>query len=432
MTRPKKAVLNRRALLGGTAAAGVGAMVPAGAAAAADSGRQGGPLDQDAIDAVVSRVERNLIALRRDFHAHPEVAEHEVATSRIVSHLLRAAGLTVTTGVGGLGVVGVLKGARPGRTVAYRADMDAVPPQGIVGGGDKPAHACGHDVHTAVGVGVAQTLAKLRHRLSGTVVFFFQPGEEALKGADAMIKDNVLRDHRPEEIHALHCGPFPVGQFAVTPGSGLPGQDGTTITVTGPDALASAERLAAEITRLATVAPPQTPAHLEKMVADVQTPDGPLARFVVVRAKAQQDKETGQVTIPVSYRCWPEERYVEIRETIGRLAAPYDGAVVNFAKEPFPALVCPEKDALTLKRHLRRVLGPDGVTVLHAAFPFNGEDFALFLDEIPGTYTFLGVRKPGTVITESYPHYGDFAPDERAIGIGVRAMAGWLAERARR
>ncbi|CAM5475345.1 N-acyl-L-amino acid amidohydrolase [Streptomyces spiroverticillatus] len=435
MTRENKPVLNRRTLLGGTAAAGVGVVVPAGAAAAQGAGGRG-PLDQSAIDAVVRRVERSLVELRRDLHAHPETAKSEasageVATSRIVAHLLRAAGLEVTTGVGGFGVVGVLRGARPGRTVAYRADMDAVPKEGIFPGADRAAHACGHDIHTAVGVGVAQTLARLRHRLGGTVVFFFQPGEETLQGARAMIDAGVLRDHAPEEIHALHCGPFPVGQFAVTPGSGLPGQDGTVIEVNGPDALARAERLAAEITELSTVAPPETSAALERMVADVQVKGGPLARFVTVSAGAAKDKDTGRVTVSVWYRCWPEERYVEVRETVRGLARKYAGTVVDFDREPFPALVCPERDALALGRHLRRVLGPAGVTVMHAAFPFNGEDYALFLDRIPGTYSFLGVRRPGADIAEAVPHYATFDPDTKAIGVGVRAMAGWLAARAK-
>lgn len=432
MTSPKKPVLSRRVLLGGTAAAGVGAVLPSGgsAVAATESSRRG-PLKQSAIDAAAARLDEGLIALRRDLHEHPETSGQELYTAATVARRLRTAGLEVTTGVGGHGVVGVLRGAHPGRTVAYRADMDAVPPEGIVTGGSAAAHVCGHDIHTTVGVGVAEVLARLRHRLSGTVVFLFQPGEEALAGARAMIDDGVLECHRPEEIHALHCGPFPVGQFAVTPGSGLPGQDRATITLTGPDATASARRLAAEIGALATVAPPQTPADLERMVADVQTADGPLARFVVARARALEADAEGGATVQVSYRCWPEERYVEVREDVRRLVKPYAGALVSFPADPFPAMVCPEKEANALGRHLRGVLGPSGVTVMHAAFPFNGEDFALFLDRIPGTYTFLGVRAPGAGITSSYPHYGDFAPDERAIGIGVRAMSGWLAARAR-
>ncbi|MFJ9413452.1 M20 family metallopeptidase [Streptomyces sp. NPDC101227] len=413
--------LARRTLLVGAAAAGAGMVWGVAGKAAADG--RGGPVAQGAVDAEVARLERGLIALRRDIHRHPETPGQERRTAALVARELRAAGLSVTTGVGGHGVVGVLRGSRPGRTVAYRADMDAVPPKDIVGGGAAPAHVCGHDLHTTVALGVARVLARLRRQLSGTVVFLFQPAEEALAGARALIDAGVLERTGVEEIHALHCGPFPVGQFAVTPGYGLPGQDRAEVTLSGPDAPDSARRLAAEIGALATVAPPQTPADLERMVADVQTPGGPLARFVAVRARAQE------ATVSVSYRCWPQERYVEVREDVRRLATSYAGAGVSFPAEPFPAMVCPERDARTLARHLRRALGRNAVTELHAAFPFNGEDFALYLDRVPGTYTFLGVRAPGAPITSSYPHYPDFAPDERAIGMGVRAMGGWIAAR---
>ncbi|MBD0742827.1 amidohydrolase [Streptomyces sp. CBMA152] len=411
----------RRTLLAGAAAAGAGIVWGTAGQAAADGGR--GSVGQRTVDAELARLEGELIALRRDIHQHPEAPGQEQRTAGIVARELRAAGLTVTTGVGGTGVVGVLRGARPGRTVAYRADMDAVPPQDIVGGGTAVAHVCGHDIHTTVAIGVAKVLARLRRQLSGTVVFLFQPAEEALAGARAMIDAGVLESNRVQEIHALHCGPFPAGQFAVTPGYGLPGQDRAQVTFSGPDAPDAARRLAAEISALATVAVPQSAADLERMVADIRTPDGPLARFVAVRARTQDAK------VSVSYRCWLQERYVEVREDIRRLAKSYAGSGVSFPAEPFPAMVCPEGDARRVAHHLRRTLGPDAVTELHAAFPFNGEDFALYLQRLPGTYTFLGVRAPGAPITTAFPHYPDFAPDERAIGVGVRAMAGWIAKR---
>nr|WP_051853517.1 amidohydrolase [Streptomyces aureocirculatus] len=383
-----------------------------------------GPVKQAAVAAEAARLDRVLIHLRRDIHRHPEAPGQEQRTAMVVARELRAAGLAVTTGVGGHGVVGVLQGSRPGRTVAYRADMDAVPPKDIVGGGPAPAHLCGHDIHTTVSVGVARVLARLRQQLSGTVVFLFQPAEETLSGARALIDSGVLEYEYVEEIHALHCGPFPVGQFAVTPGYGMPGQDKAEVTLSGPDALDVARRLAVDIGALATVDLPQTPADLERIVADAQTPNGPLARFVAVRAAAQEAK------VSVSYRCWPQERYAQVRESIRRVAMPYAGATVSFPAEPFPAMVCSERDARLLTHHLRRTVGQDTVTELCAAFPpFSGEDFALFLNRIPGTYTFLGVRAPGTSIATSYPHYPDFSPDERAIGVGVRAMAGWIAER---
>ncbi|GAB3974265.1 M20/M25/M40 family metallo-hydrolase [Plantactinospora veratri] len=428
-------VVSRRALLGGAAVAVLGGGLAAaeGARAAAASPRGGapafGPVDGRAVDAVASRLDRDLVELRRDLHRHPETAGAERRTAAVVARRLRAAGLQVRTGVGGHGVVAVLTGARPGRTVAYRADMDAVPPGDQFGGGTRPAHLCGHDLHTTVGVGIAQVLALLRNRLTGSVVFVFQPAEEALSGAAAMLAADLFGQARPAEIHALHCGPFPVGQFVVMPGSGLPGQDRGVVTLAGPDATARAQRLATAINALGTVSPPATPADLERLVTDIQTPDGPLAEFVFMRAETPD--AAGPPEVRISYRCWPEHRYTEVREEIRRLAHSSGEASVSFRDTPFPAMLCPEREGLALQRYLRQRLGAARVGRLHAPVPFNGEDFALFLDRMPGTYTFLGVRAPGAGIETSAPHFGTFDPDERAIGYGVRAMAGWLARRTR-
>ncbi|MEV4258242.1 M20/M25/M40 family metallo-hydrolase, partial [Spirillospora sp. NPDC049652] len=276
-------VPSRRTVLGGAVALGAGGVLATGTPAHAAEP----PGPEARIDAEAGRLDAALIALRRDIHRHPELAGGETRTAALVAARLRAAGLEVATGVGGTGVVGVLKGRGRGRTVAYRADMDAVPPDSQIGGGPVPAHVCGHDLHTAVGVGVAEVLARLRNRLRGEVVFLFQPGEEALTGARAMIDAGVLERTRPAEIHALHCGPFPVGTFAVTPGTGLPGLDRCVITLAGPGASDRAARLVAEIGALSTVAYPQTSADLERLVGELGEPNGPLARFVWMRAAAR-------------------------------------------------------------------------------------------------------------------------------------------------
>jgi amidohydrolase len=421
MTTPES--LTRRAVIGGAAAV-VAATAAPGPAHAGACG-----IEQRAVDAATADLESVLIAFRRDLHANPDASGEEERTAALVAEQLTAAGLDVTPGVGGHGVVGVLKGGRPGRTVAYRADMDAVPGTETGGG---PEHLCGHDLHTAIGVGVARVLARLRRKLSGTVVFFFQPAEESLKGARAMLADGVMEEFAPEEIHALHCGPFPLGVIALTPGSGLPGQDRGGVVLTGADAPGRAERLSAAISELNTVAFPQTSADVERLIAEVQTPDGPLSEFVFMRAFPSEDATADRAAVQVVYRCWPEERYTEVRDQVARLAADYGEAAVAFPDDPFPAMVCPEREARALGRHLRRTFGRDATTTMHTAFPFNGEDFALFLDEVPGTFSFLGVQEPGADITTAGPHFPTFDPDERAIGHGVRAMAGWLAERAHR
>ncbi|MFF5084474.1 M20 family metallopeptidase [Actinoplanes sp. NPDC000266] len=389
--------VSRRLFLGGAAAAGVAATLPSPAPAAAR------PVDDD------------LIALRRDLHAHPEGPGQEERTAAVVARRLRAAGLDVTTGVGGHGVVALLRGDRPCRTVAYRADMDAVPPSDQIGGVATPAHFCGHDLHTTIGVGIATTLA--RRSFAGTVAFVFQPAEESLTGAAAMLADGVLDLIRASEIHALHCGPFPVGDFAVTPGTGLPGQDRGFVTLPTAEA---ATALAADINSLSTVARPATPRDLSRLIADIQKPDGPLARSVVAQARATGNE------VQFSYRCWPASRHPAIRAKITERA----GTAVTFPSDPFPAMVCPRPEGEALKRHLQRTLGPSRVRTIHAALPFSGEDFALFLDHLPGTYTFLGVRRPRSGIETSYPHFATFDPDERAIAHGVRAMSAWLTTRA--
>jgi metal-dependent amidase/aminoacylase/carboxypeptidase family protein len=424
MSNSTDRIVSRRTLLGG-AAAGVAAtgLVPGPAAHA--GGRTGPPpVDAGAVHAVASRLDRSHVELRRDLHRHPEIAGQERRTAAVVAQRLRAAGLDVTTGVGGHGVVGVLTGDRPGRTVAYRADLDAVPPGEQAGGGPEVAHLCGHDVHTTVGVGAAEVLSRLRDRLAGTVVFVFQPAEETLTGAAAMLDAGVLDRARPAEIHALHCGPFPVGQFVVTPGAGLPGLDRGVVTLTGPDSAARAQRLAARVGALSTVSRPTGTADLERLVTDLLTPDGPLAEFVFLQAEASGAE------VRVSYRCWPERRYRTVRQDIDRLARYAGGASVAFPDDPFPAMRCPEREGRALRRYLQQTGGRGRVRTAYAAIPFNGEDFALFLNRIPGTFTFLGVRAPGAAIETSSPHFGAFDPDERAIGHGVRGMAGWLATRA--
>ncbi|ADD41513.1 M20 metallopeptidase family protein [Stackebrandtia nassauensis] len=426
---PSRSKLSRRTVLGGAVIGGAGAVLATSAFASADPAVGNGV--QDDIDDVTAELESGLIALRRDLHAHAEPSGEERRTAATVAKRLRAAGLTVKTGIGGFGVVGVLKGAKPGRTVAYRADMDAVSPEDQVGGGTKVEHLCGHDIHTTVGVGVAEVLARLRKRLHGTVVFVFQPAEESLAGARAMLDDGVLKKYRPKEIHALHCGPMWAGQFGVLPGTGMAGQDRPRITLTGPDAAAQAERLVGDLMGLSTVGFPENPADLEQLVEDMLTPDGPLERFVTLFARASEPDADGKVTVQAGYRAWPDGRNPEIRERVAQIAASYDGAEVSYPEPTYPAMIVPEKDGHAVKRHLRRVFGDDAVLRVYAPVPFSGEDFAYFLNEIPGTYSYLGVGKPDAGIETSYPHFGSFDPDEKAIAVGVRGMAGWLAKRCR-
>jgi metal-dependent amidase/aminoacylase/carboxypeptidase family protein len=246
-----------------------------------------------------------------------------------------------------------------------------------------------------------------------------------------MIEAGVLEQVAPDEIYALHCAPMPVGVFAVLPGVGQPGLDAGHIDLPGSSAAGSGERLVAAINDLSTVTRPRMPGEMAQLLADLQAEDGPLARFVVAGSRltpggagAAADTERVQLWL----RAWPDDRYPALREEVCRLAASVAGARVEFPGPPFPAMVCSPELSRAAAAHLRGVAGVTAVRVLRAAFPFNGEDFALFLRRVPGAMFYLGVANPAAG-QNGVPHAPDFAADESAIGLGVRAMAGLLLSR---
>jgi metal-dependent amidase/aminoacylase/carboxypeptidase family protein len=390
-------------------------------------------LEYAAIDRAAAEIDEETIWLRREIHRHPELAGNERRTAGLVAEGLRAAGLSVSVGVGGHGVVAALEGAASGPAVCFRADMDAVEAAesfraDFASSVPGVAHLCGHDVHTAVGVGIARVLARLRDRINGQVVFLFQPAEETLSGARAMLADGVFERVTPREVYALHCGPLPVGMFAVMPGVGQPGQDRFEIELSGsgPGVMADADRLAAAIDGYSTIQYPRSPAEFERLGEDLLRADGPLARFVV--AATQVTACDGGARVRGWLRAWPETRYTELRDEVRSLVESCPGARVEFPDEPFPAMVCSPELSMAAAGYLRGAFGDDAVVAMRALYPFNGEDFALFLRQVPGAMFYLGVANPEAGVN-GIPHSPDFAADERALGIGVRAMAGFLASR---
>ncbi|MBO0330040.1 M20 metallopeptidase family protein [[Muricauda] lutisoli] len=164
----------------------------------------------------------SLVTLRRDFHMYPEVSGNEVKTSTKIAEYLTRLGLEVKTGIGGYGVVGILKGGKPGKKIAWRADIDAMPSTApdmveFKSKYEGVRHICGHDVHAAVALGIANVLVNHKENLAGTVYFVFQPSEENIKGALAMMDDGLFDIIEPEEMYAMHVTPFPAGTIAAKP-----------------------------------------------------------------------------------------------------------------------------------------------------------------------------------------------------------------------
>ncbi|WP_033339060.1 M20 metallopeptidase family protein [Catenuloplanes japonicus] len=388
----------------------------------------------------MTNIDDDLIALRREIHRRPEPAGEERETAGLVAEQLRAAGLEVTTGVGGHGVVAVLDGAAEGPTVAYRADMDAVDTrtgalpfprsdrafdEGFASRVPGAAHLCGHDLHTAIGVGVARTPA--RGPVHGRLVFVFQPAEEPLRGARAMLGTGIVQGLAPREFYALHCAPFPAGTVTVSPGYGLPGLDHVRMVLPGSDD-ATVAAVVAEVAALGTIAYPRSVAEYHARFRAVLDP-GIAASIQESVGIAQWTERTpeGWPVANVLLRVWPQERFPELRARLGRLAADAGGRV-EFPADPFPALVNSAELSIAAGRHLSAALGAESVLWGRASWPYNCEDFALFLDEAPGAQFYLGVADAETGINGA-PHAPDFAADERAIGHGVRAMTSLLTAR---
>lgn len=393
-------------------------------------------------DLPVTNLDEELIALRREIHRRPELAGAERETAGLVAEQLREAGLEVTTGVGGHGVLAVLDGSADGPAVAYRADMDAVDAQtnvlpfpvsdrifdeGFASRVPGIAHLCGHDLHTAIGVGIARALAARSEPISGRVVFVFQPAEEPLQGARAMLETGLVQRLAPREFYALHCSPFPSGTIGVSPGYGLPGLDHIRILLpSGGDAAVAA--LAAEVAQLGNVGFPQSIDEYNARFRALLEPEiaASIQESVCVAQWTEQTPE-GQPVANVLLRVWPQERLAELRARVKQLAAAAGGHV-EFPGDPFPAMVNSAQLSTAAGRHLSAQLGPQSVVWARASWPFNCEDFALFLDEAPGAQFYLGVADPETGMNGA-PHTPDFAADERAIGHGVRAMTSLLIDR---
>jgi metal-dependent amidase/aminoacylase/carboxypeptidase family protein len=370
----------------------------------------------DAIDHRLQEVRDDLIALRRDLHRHPEVSGQEERTAGIVAARLRVLGLEVRSEVGGHGVVGVLRGGRPGPVVAYRADMDAVrsdAPDPVPFASETPGvrHICGHDVHTTVALGVAEALTAVRAELPGTVVFIFQPAEENTQGARAMIRDGVLEDPAPGAIFAFHTAPLEVGQIGSVEGMALPGYDRVTVTLRGAgDLEQAADRYARAISAVSSgnaVAPED---FVLAMVRPFRSEDGAWVVTGLVRAGSVATRARAKQTI--------QHNVAAVEQGRVSYELSYDDLILPDMVND-PALVRSTLAAI------RSAVGPEALLEINQVTPNFSEDFAHFQQHIPGAMYWLGVSN-SAVGTVGMPHSPDYVADEGSIVVGAKAMAAIL------
>ena len=370
--------------------------------------------------------ESDIVALRRDFHAHPELGFEEHRTAGIVAARLRTLGLEVRECVGTTGVVGVLRGALPGPCVLVRADMDALPIQEENAWEWKSRnagkmHACGHDAHTSIGLSVARLLAERQETLAGTVKFMFQPAEEGLGGAGRMIADGLLENPRPDFCLALHVWSLiENGEIGLSAGPVMACADSFTARILGkgghgamPNQTVDAVVMAAHVvTALQSV----VSRNLKPLDAGVLT--------------------VGKITSGTAFNIIPGEAFLEgtvrafdesvrltlenrLREVVETLPLAFGGRGELHYEKGYPATV---NDPAVTDRLRLAFTGEFGENAIKPFEPTMGaEDMSQVLQEIPGCYFFVGGRN--AAIDAVYPHHHPrFNIDENALYLGTRAM----------
>ena len=353
-----------------------------------------------------------LTAIRRDLHAHPEIGFEEVRTSGIVAEKLKQYGIEVHRGLGGTGVVGVLKGKGSGaKRIGLRADMDALPMEentNLRWRSTIPGrfHGCGHDGHTTMLLGTARYLAETRN-FDGTVHFIFQPAEEGLGGARAMIKDGLFEKFPCDEIYGLHNAPdLNLGEVAILPGPAMAGADFFDITITGYGAHGAMPERSKDPVVIAMTLGQALQTIVSRNVDPLQSA---VLSITQIHAGSAYNVIPGEAKLCGTVRGFSDETRAMIRERMraicAGMATAFQVEINADIRDIFSVLVNNEEQSKVVAEVARSVVDPS--KVLTRSTPKMGsEDFADMLHAVPGAYFWLGhegsvpVHNPGYILDD--------------------------------
>ncbi len=390
----------------------------------------------------IAAVESKVIEWRRDIHQHPELSNREFNTAEKIAEHLRSLGIEVQTGVAHTGVVGLLKGNRPGKVVALRADIDALP---VTERNDLPfksmvtseylgqevgvMHACGHDTHIAIMMGVAEVLSKNRDKIRGTIKFVFQPAEEGPPpgeegGAELMVKQGVLENPKVDAIYGLHIGSYlPVGQIAYKPGGAMAAAQRFVVNIKGKQTHGSAPWggvdpifVAAKIVDgFQSIISREMELTKEAAVITVGKMSGGVRNNII----PESAELIGTIrTLDYDMQKQINERMKEMASTIAK--AYRAEATVEIDKGvpiTYNDLALTEASLPSLKE----VAGDDNVHLIKAIT--GAEDFSFYQEKIPGFFFILGGKDPNAGPNDHFPHHTpDFKIDDSGLLLGVKAM----------
>ncbi|MDB5623410.1 MAG: amidohydrolase [Devosia sp.] len=380
------------------------------------------------INPFISKHAADFVALRRDLHAHPELGFAEFRTAGIVADRLRSWGIECTTGIGGTGVVGVLHGKGPGRTIGLRADMDALPMQSRL---DVPwrstieglFHGCGHDGHTTSLLMAAHYLAHSRN-FHGTVVFIFQPAEEGLGGARAMLADRLFERFPCDEIYGWHNWPdLDLGKVSVMPGPVMAGADFFDITLVGRGAHSAQPHFGRDVLPAAG----ELVGALQTAVSrNIDPTDAAVLSVTRLQAGSAYNVLPETAHLAGTLRYFDNGVANTLRQALHRIsngvAAAHDLTAKIDNRQMFSVTVNDARSAKRARAVAATVVGPENL-VQSMRPSLGSEDFADFLQVVPGAYLMLGHQGSAPL------HHPEYMFDDEVLPVAASVLASLVETR---
>ncbi|MCC9066418.1 M20 metallopeptidase family protein [Flavobacterium piscisymbiosum] len=392
------------------------------------------------ISADTDKIYDKLVELRRDFHENPELAGNEKRTQEIVKQYLLDLGIEVVMEVHGYSIVGILKGDKKGKSIAWRADMDALP-------NDFPdkvdfkskikgiQHGCGHDVHLAIALGIAEVLSKNKQSIKGTIYFIFQSEEETFAGAKGMIDKGLFSKINPEEIYGLHISALPVGEIMVKPNEMFAYQKRIRIKLKDELSKDETKALTAKIqsllSRVQTCTKPWEIQSIVDPEIGLINQNTIFKDYLFVDGQFNVYSKNGELFLEAYLYETNKSNLPKIIPQIEELLAKekYTQKVisVSFVQEN-PTVINDENLTKKAIKSLNKIYGNNLVVNDFGQIPYFNDDFAYFQQKIPGVYFLLGGSNSEKGIV-AMNHAPNFTVDEESIKIGVRSFSSLIIER---
>jgi metal-dependent amidase/aminoacylase/carboxypeptidase family protein len=387
------------------------------------------------------RIYDKLVKIRRDFHANPELAGKEKRTHKIIRQYLMDLGIEVDTNIYSHSIVGILKGGiNGGRKIAWRADMDALPndfPDAVDFKSKMKGvqHGCGHDLHLAIGLGIAEVLAKHKESLRGTVYFLFQSEEETFVGAKRMIDNGLFSKIKPSEIYGLHITALPVGQIMVKPNEMFAYQKRIRIRlrneVSKDEAKALASKIQSSLSRTLRNGKPWELQHISSPSTGLMNPNTIFKDYLIMDEHFEIYSENEELFLDTYLYETDQSKLGKVIPQIEQLisAERYADKLlsVTFIQEN-PTVVNDRKLTKEAMKAIKNVYGYHSIVRDYGQIPYFNDDFAYFQQKIPGVYFFLGGSNFGKGIV-AMNHAPNFEVDEESIKIGVKSFSSLILER---